>query len=145
MFCTNCGNQINAGAMFCTNCGARVAEAATAPAPAIQQPVAGPVVEPVVAATEPAVAIEPVAAAEPAVCEETACESVEEPREREYEYKVLSKNDEKLSNAASDPAALERALNYYAGYGWRIVNCFTESAGFGSGKHDYVVILERKC
>ena len=40
MFCTNCGNQMNAGEAFCTNCGAKQENVVAQPQPAPQVPVA---------------------------------------------------------------------------------------------------------
>ncbi len=58
------------------------------------------------------------------------------------EYKIVTERDSRFSGAF-DPNVLERALNDYAGEGWRVVQSLLAASVWKSSKAQIVVILER--
>lgn len=59
-------------------------------------------------------------------------------------YKVLTQKD-KWFSGKFNPQTLENAINSYAEQGWRVVSCATADfpSGFGAGRQEMVIILER--
>ncbi len=60
-----------------------------------------------------------------------------------YQYKVLSQKD-KFFSRKFDPEQLEKALNSFAGEGWRLNSAATAEIGMGMGsREEMIFILER--
>ena len=60
-----------------------------------------------------------------------------------YQYKVLSQKD-KFFSRKFDPEQLEKALNSFAGEGWRLNSAATAEIGYGMGtREEMIFILER--
>ena len=60
-----------------------------------------------------------------------------------YQYKVLSQKD-KFFSRKFDPEQLEKALNSYAGKGWRLNSAATAEIGIGiTAREEIIFILER--
>ncbi|WP_040214573.1 DUF4177 domain-containing protein [Clostridium polynesiense] len=58
-------------------------------------------------------------------------------------YKVLTQKD-KWFSGKFDPQNLENAINAYAEQGWRVIGCATaDIGGFGSGRQEFITIMER--
>ena len=60
-----------------------------------------------------------------------------------YQYKVLTQKD-KFFSRKFDPEQLEKALNSFAGEGWRLNSAATAEIGMGMGsREEMIFILER--
>ena len=131
--CSNCGAQLQPGALFCTGCGAKVEMQNTA----YTQPNSGygtPPNQSYSAAPNPSQGMN-------FDFNTNTATSVVGAR---FEYKVLTQKD-KWFSGKFDPMVLEQAINAYAQQGWRVIGCATaDIPGFGTARQEFITLLERE-